>query len=103
MFNLEGETERSGCEGSGREQIILVTREESTDGTFRDTAGPESGARNTEQVKSGCTGNDVYRHLAGGGRFFYVQSSESCQDRGSRLQALCRIQHPALEVFPKQL
>lgn len=43
---------------------------------MRGTVGPESRARNTEQVKSGCTGNQVYRHLAGGGRFFYVQSSE---------------------------
>lgn len=103
MFNLEGETEKSGCEESGREQIILVTKEESTDGSFRGTVGPESGVRNTEQVKSGCTGNEVYRHLAGGGRFFYVQSSESCQGRGSHLQAPCQIQHQALEVFPKQL
>lgn len=103
MFNLEGETEKSGWEGSGKEQIILVTREESTDGTSRGTAGLENGVRNTEQVKSGCTGNEVCRHLAGDGRFFYVQSSKSCQGRGSHLQVLRQIQLQALEVFPKQL
>lgn len=81
----------SGWQGSEREQIILVIREESTDGTFRGTTGPENGVRNTEQVKLGCTGNEVCRHLAGGGRFFYVRSSKSCQGRGSHLQAPCRI------------
>lgn len=37
-------------------------------------AGPRDGARDTEQVRLGFSGNEVYRFLARAGRFFFLWS-----------------------------
>lgn len=55
----------------------------------------------TRQVKSGCTGNQVCRHLAGGGRFLFCGVQRALPGPGKPLKRPHAAQTPGSGHFPK--
>ena len=101
MHSTKKVRQQGGWEGPGRDWVILVTGEESTDGTLRGTAGPGNGAKNTRQVKSGCTGNEVCRHLAGGRRLLLRGVQRVLPGWGKPFKGTMPAQSPGAGGFPK--